>query len=80
MMIKVLLVLAIAGGLQAMSLSCEKTLTGSGLSGNYAEHIAHAIHIVGDWGIPHFNPRVEANDVLPYMLKGTSQIRKVSIC
>ena len=80
MMFKVLLVLAFAGGLQAISLSCDRTVTGSGLSTSYQEHIAHAIHLSLNWGIPYFNPRVEAKDVLPYMLKGTFPFRKVSIC
>ena len=80
MMFKVLLVLAVAGGLQAMSLSCDRTLRESGLSVSYLEHVAHAIHLSHDWGLPYFNPRVEAKDVLPYMLKGTSLFRKVSIC
>ena len=77
MIFRVLLVLAVAGGLQAMSLSCDRALRGSRLSANYPENIAHAIHWVSDWGLPYFNPRVEAKDVLPRILEATSPFRKV---
>ena len=77
MMFKVLLLLGLVGILYARR-DCIETERASGLSNSFQENIAHAIHTSIDWGLPFFNPRVAAKDVLPYVLKGLSS-KKVNL-
>ena len=78
MIFKVLLLLGLVGSVHALARDCIEVERSSGLSNSFQENIAHAIHTSIDWGLPFFNPRVAAKDVLPYVLKGLSS-KKVSL-
>ena len=60
--------------------SCMEEYRNAGMSINFPENVAHAIHGPMEAGLPYFNPRVGAKGVFSYYFDGKYEFRNVSIC